>query len=98
MFGVGLYALSEGLMNQASGAADPWHPEEVAEVVAYLRKRLDAWKPSGCATSAVWDAAVALTVRASLDSYQRWSPPRASLKDVRRQWDHLMGTVAKQRP
>ena len=47
LFRVGVYELAEGLRGQHSGSSDPWRDEDIAEVVAYLRKRLADWRPSG---------------------------------------------------
>ena len=37
--------LASGLCQQANGAGDPWPPDEVARARAYLRERLDGWRP-----------------------------------------------------
>lgn len=67
MFKLGLYALCEGLRMQHSGASDPWQPEDVEVVRAYLRKRLDGWTPSLLPRAEKFERLMKMLVKAALE-------------------------------
>ena len=70
LFKTGLYAICEMLHMSRFGSADPIHPEEVEQLIAYLKKRIEEWTPSGNTSWKRFDDAVKEVVLAAIEEYK----------------------------
>ena len=82
LFKWGVFNMAVDLRQQSNGAADPWPDEVVAEVKAYLRKRLAEWRP-GPTWCARFDNAVREAVEAALEEVE-WQEQRTAEARARR--------------
>ena len=70
LFDIGLYSICDAVHGTITGSGDPLRDTDMDEMIAYLRSRLDRWKPSIISRFGAYDSAMYALCLATITEYE----------------------------